>query len=271
MQCVGCGGEQVAKAGRDRQGRQRYRCSACGRRQTARSASAFCGYRFPDEIIAFAVRYYLRFRLSYADVAEILAERGVHVDPTTVFDWVQRFTPLYKEAARVHRHPVGQRWAVDETYIRIAGVWCYVYRALDEHDQIIDVYVSTTRDQEAATAFFRQALQETAVAPRLVTTDKAAAYPPALREVLPGCAHVVGKSAQQRIERDHQHLKGRLRPMRGFKKRHCAQVVCAGHGFLRNLGQGFYRLGIVRGDPRIRRPPRLVRAWAALTTVLQAG
>jgi transposase-like protein len=165
---------------------------------------------------------------------------------------------------------VGQRWAVDETYIRITGVWCYAYRAIDEHDQVIDVYVSTTRDQEAATAFFRQALQETEVTPRLVTTDKAAAYPPALREVLPGCAHVVGKSSQQRIEWDHQHLKGRVRLMRGFKKRRCAQVICAGHGFIRKLGQGFYRLGIVVGDPRIRRPPRLVRAWEELTTVLQA-
>jgi transposase-like protein len=135
-----------------------------------------------------------------ADVADLLAERGIHVDPTTVFDWVQRFTPLYKEAARAHRHPVGRRWSVDETYLRIAGVWCYAYRAIDEDDQVIDVYVSVTRDQQAAMAFFRQALRETNVTPHLVTTDKAAAYPPALREVLPGCAHVVGKSAQQRIE-----------------------------------------------------------------------
>jgi IS6 family transposase len=95
MRCVGCASEQFTKAGRDRQGRQRHRCSACGRRQTERSASAFCGYRFPDAIIALAVRWYLRFRLSYADVTDLLAERGIHVDPTTLFDWVQRFTPLY--------------------------------------------------------------------------------------------------------------------------------------------------------------------------------
>jgi transposase-like protein len=184
---------------------------------------------------------------------------------------VQRFTPLFKEAARAHRRPVGGRWAVDETYHKVAGVWCYAYRAIDEHDQVIDVYVSPTRDQQAATAFFRQAINETAVTPHLVTTDKAAAYPAALQEVLPGCRHVAGKSAQQRIERDHQHLKGRLRLMRGFKQRVCAQVVCGGHAFIRNLGQGFYRLGIVMGDPRIPRPPRLVRAWDALTVELQAG
>jgi transposase-like protein len=90
---------------------------------------------------------------------------------------------------------VGRRWSVDETYIRIAGVWCYAYRAIDADDQVIDVYVSLTRDQEAAMAFFRRALQETTVTPRLVTTDKAAAYPPALREVLPDCLHLTGKSA----------------------------------------------------------------------------
>jgi transposase-like protein len=117
---------------------------------------------------------------------------------------------------------------VDETYLRVAGVWCYAYRAIDEDDQVIDVYVSPTRDQEAAMAFFRQALQETAVTLRLVTTDKAAAYPPALREVLPGCAHETGKAPQQRIERDHQHLKGRLRPMRGSRSRAAPRLSALG-------------------------------------------
>ncbi len=270
MQCLRCGGDQWSKAGRDRQGRQMYCCSACGRRQSERSVSAFCGYRFPDAIIALAVRWYLRFRLSYADVTELLAERGVHVDPSTIFDWVQQFTPLYQEAARSRRQAVGRRWSVDETYIRVAGAWCYAYRAIDEHDQVIDVYVSTTRDQAAATAFFHKAIGETEVTPHLVTTDKAAAYPPALQAVVPDCVHITGKSLQQRIERDHQHLKGRLRPMRGFKVLCCAQVLCQGHGFIRNLGQGFYNLGVVLGDPRIPQPPRLVRAWNELTVALQA-
>src|SRR6202040_3544136 len=118
-------------------GLQRYRCAACGRRQTARSASAFCRYRFPDDVIALAVRWYLYYRLPYADVAELLAERGVHVDPSTVFDWVQQFTPLYKEAARPYRHRVGGRWSIDETYVRLAGTWCYVFRAIDERGQVI--------------------------------------------------------------------------------------------------------------------------------------
>jgi len=181
MQCQQCEGNQFTKAGHDRVGRHLSCCSACGRRQTPRSASAFRGYRFPDDVIALAVRWYLRVRLPYADIVELLAERGVHVDPSSVFDWVQRFTPLYKDAARPHRHRVGTCWAVDETYIRLAGHWVYAYRAIDEHGQVIDVYLSETRDTAAATAFFAQAIARTDVRPRLVTTDKAAAYPPARR------------------------------------------------------------------------------------------
>jgi len=224
MQCQRCAGGAFTKAGRDRSGRQLYCCGDCGRRQTPRSASAFRGYRFPDDIIALAVRWYLRFRLPYTDVVELLAERGVHVDASTIFDWVQRFTPLYKETARPHRHRVGTRWAVDETYIRLAGHWVYAYRAIDEHGQVIDVYLSETRDTAAATAFFEQAIARTDVRPRRVTTDKAPTYPPALRAVVPEAEHITGKMEQHGIERDHQHLKGRTRSMRGFQQLGCACV-----------------------------------------------
>jgi len=243
------------------------------RRQTDRSTSACRNYRFPfpDDIIALAVRWYLRFRLPYADIVELLAERGVHVDPSSVFDWVQHFTPLYKDAARPHRRRVGTRWAVDETYIRLAGHWVYAYRAIDEHGQVIDVYVSETRDAAAATAFFEQAIARTDVRPHCVTTDKAAAYPPALRAVVPEAEHVTGKAEQQAIERDHQHLKGRTRSMRGFQQLPCAQVVCDGRGFMRNLRDGFYRLGEPTGDPRLPQAPRLARAWDDLTQILAAA
>jgi transposase-like protein len=103
MRCRRCAKEQFVKAGRDRAGRQIYQCATCDRRQTDRATSAFRGYRFSDDLIALAVRWYLRFRLPYADIAELLAERGIHVDPSSVFDWVQRFTQLYEEAARPHR------------------------------------------------------------------------------------------------------------------------------------------------------------------------
>ncbi len=126
MRCDRCAGERLARAGRDRAERQVWRCAACGRRRTARSGSAFSGYRFPDEVIALSVRWYPRYRLSYVEVAEWLAERGVEVDPSTLFDWVQTFTPLFVEAAQKHRQRVGARWR-------------YLFRAIDEHGQIVDV------------------------------------------------------------------------------------------------------------------------------------
>lgn len=104
-----------------------------------------------------AVRWYLRFGLSYRDVEELLAERGVQVDHVTVFRWVQRFTPILASAARWSRHATGWRWHVDETYVKVAGRWRYVYRAVDEHGQVIDVYVSRRRDAAAA-RFFDRAL-----------------------------------------------------------------------------------------------------------------
>jgi len=270
MQCERCGGEQFTRAGRDRLARQLYQCGTCRRRLTVRSASAFRGYRFPDDIIALAVRWYLRYRLPYADLSELLAERGVRVDPSTIFDWVQQFTPLSQEAARPHRSRVGQRWSLDETYIRISGRWCYAFRAIDEEGQVIDVYVSATRDTAAATAFLTRAVESTAVRPSLAMTDKAAIYPPALAAVLPEVEHIRGKLCQQRIERDHQHLKGRIRSMRGFQTLPCAQTVCSGHGFMRNLRNGFYDRGVPGGDAHPSQTPRLVRVWDELTLVLSA-
>ncbi len=275
MQCDRCGGEQFSKAGRDRLARQLYQCGACRRRLTAPSASALAPgaprYRFPDDIIALAVRWYLRFRLPYADLAELLAERGVHVDPSTIFDWVQQFTPLYQEAARPRRRRVGQRWSLDETYIRISGRWCYAFRAIDEDGQVIDVYVSATRDTAAATAFLTRAVETTAVKPPVATIDRAALYPPALAAVLPEVEHIRGKLVQQRLERDHQHLKGRTRSMRGFQTLPCAQVVCQGHGFMRNLRNGFYDLGGPLSETRRPQGLRLVRAWDELTLALAAA
>ena len=122
------------------------------------SSSAFAGFRFPPEVIVLAVRWHLRFGLSYRDVEELLGERGIEVDHVTVYRWVQRFTPLLADAARPCRHAVGDRWYVDETYVKVAGRWRYVYRAVDQHGQIIDVYVSPRRDTRAARRFFVTAL-----------------------------------------------------------------------------------------------------------------
>ena len=133
-------------------------------------SSAFAGFRFPREVITVAVRWYLRYGLSYRDVEELLAERGVGVDPVTVYRWVQRFTPEFIEAARPCRRLPGNRWFVDETYVKVSGQWTYLYRAIDQHGQVIDVMLSKRRDLPAARDFFDRALA-VGVRPIEVTTD----------------------------------------------------------------------------------------------------
>jgi transposase-like protein len=211
MRCDRRAGERFTKAGRDRSQRQLYRCSECGRRVTVRTGSAFRGYRFPDDVIALAVRWYLRFRLSYAEVAEWLAERDVLVDPSTIYDWVQAFTPRFIAAAREHRSPVGTRWWVDETLLKIGGRWRYVFRCLDEHGQIVDVYLSDHRDAASARAFFDRAITTTAVRPTRVTSDKAKCYPPALRALLPaaGTRRTEIGPARPALGEPSRHAQGR--------------------------------------------------------------
>jgi transposase, IS6 family len=239
MQCDRCAGEAFTKAGWDRLGRQLWRCQACGRRLTVRSTSVFSGYRFPDEVIALAVRWYLRFRLSYVDVAEWLAERGITVDPSTIYDWVYTFTLRFIEAARRHRHAIGHKWRVDEPLFKIGRRWRYAFGAIDENGQIIDVFLSEHRDAASARAFFEQAITSTDVTPTRVTTDKAKCYPPALQAVLPNVEHRLSHYLNNGLERDHQHLKGRTRPMRHFKRLARANTFCRGHALIRNLRQGF--------------------------------
>ena len=266
--CPSCGSAATRKDGRDRKGQQRFRCGGCRHRFTALTGTPFSGYRFPPDVIALAVRWYLRFRLSDADVTELLAERGVRADASTVYAWVHEFAPLYEDAARPFRHAVGRAWSVDETYAAVAGAPVYVYRAIDGHGQGVDVYVSARRAAEDAAAFFRHAITVTGVVPDEVTTDCAAAYPPALAAALPPVAHETGKAVQQRIERDHQHLKGRLRPMRGLKTLAGARVLCQAHAFLRNLCGGFYDLGWLVTAAEVPTRPPLVQAWTALTGTL---
>ena len=131
--------------------------------------------------------------------------------------WVQRFTPLLIGAARPCRHSVGDRWHVDETYVRVAGEWRYVYRAIDQFGQVIDVYVSPRRDAGAARRFFAKAIKATGTEPSEVVTDGARAYPGVLDALMPGASHNTKKHANNRVETDHGRLKARLRPMRGLE------------------------------------------------------
>jgi transposase-like protein len=191
-----------------------------------------------------AVRWYLRFGLSYRDVQELLAERGVEVDHVTIYRWVQRFTPLLTEAARPCRHAVGDRWQVDETHVKVAGQWRYLYRAIDQFGQVVDVFVGTRRDAKAAHRFFERAMGATKVTPIEVTTDKAPVYPAVLEELLPAPWHRTDRYANNRVECDHGRLKARLRPMHGLKQDRCARVIIAGHAFVQNLRRGHYELAV---------------------------
>jgi transposase, IS6 family len=161
-----------------------------------RMTSVFAGFRFPQEVISLAVRWYLRYGLSYRDVEELLAERGITVDHVTIYRWVQRFTPEFIEAARPCRHAPGDRWFVDETYVKVAGTWTYLYRAVDQYGQVIDVLLSTRRDLAAARRFFIRALCAGTV-PAEVTTDRAPSYPRVLDELIPTALHTVEQLRQQ--------------------------------------------------------------------------
>ena len=212
--------------------------------------SAFSGYRFPPEVIVLAVRWYLRYGLSYRDLEELLAERGVEVDHVTLFRWMQRFTPLLVEAARPCRHAVSGRWFVDETYVKVSGVWRYLYRAIDDDGQVIDVYVSVRRDLHPARRFFTTAITAHDT-PDEVVTDLAQALETAIEEKAPHAFHNTEQYANNRVECDHGRLEARPRPMRGLKTDRTAQVVIAGHAFMQNVRRGHYELG-VEADPRLR-------------------
>jgi transposase, IS6 family len=226
-------------------------------------SSAFAGYRFPPDVITLAVRWYLRFGLSFRDVEELLAERGVEVDHVTVYRWVHRFAPEFIEAARARQHVVGDRWHVDETYLKVGGAWRYLFRAIDRFGQVIDVYLSPHRDAKTARRFFERAIGRARISPVEVTTDRYRVYPRVLDEVLPSAFHCTEAHANNSIETDHGPLKSRLRPMRGVKRDRTARIIVAGHAFVQNLRRGFYDLGT-----DVAPASRLADAFAELALVI---
>jgi IS6 family transposase len=211
--------------------------------KSAAGSSAPSGYRFPRQVIAVAVRWYLRYGLSYRDVEELLAERGIAVDHVTVYRWVQTFTSEFFDAARAARHTTGDRWFVDETYVKVAGRWTYLYRAVDQHGQVIDVLVCERRDAATARAFFARALTH-GPSPLEITTDRAPVYPRVIDELVPAARHVLEQYANNRVEADHGRLKARLRPMRGLKTIRSLRTVAAGHAFVQNLRRGHYEITV---------------------------
>jgi hypothetical protein len=143
----------------------------------------------------------LRYGLSCRDVEGLLGERGIQGDHVTVYRWVQRFTPLLAEAARFARHSPGDRWFLDETYVKVNGVCRYVYRAIDQHGQVIDVLLAIRRDAPPARRFFTRALRTLKVVPTEVVTDAAPVYPAVLDELVPSAWHHVERYATDETSR----------------------------------------------------------------------
>jgi transposase-like protein len=139
---------------------------------------------FEAEIILLCVRWYLRYALSYRDLEEIMSERGLSVDHTTIYRWVQRYAPELEKRCRPYLTATTDSWRVDETYVKIKGIWVYLYRAVDSQGKTLEFLLSPTRDAEAAKSFFSKTLAAShTVSPRVITVDKNAAYPKAFNEM----------------------------------------------------------------------------------------
>ncbi len=241
--CPRCAGVEVKKDGQVGEA-QRYRCRSCRRTFVARTGTPFAGHRWPQEVIVTAVRWYVRFRLSAADVRDLLAERGVAISARTVLHWVQKFAPLLARAGRRAATRPGVRWWCDETYVRVGGKWAYLYRAIDERGQVIDVLLRTHRDLDSARAFFVLAIYRRRAAPEEVITDKHPAYARAIREEVPGAVHTpsglhrASGPDTKPIERSHVPTKDRLRPMRGLQSIRTGQRAIEGVELARAVQRG---------------------------------
>ena len=190
----------------------------------------YAGYRFPPEIIGHAVWLYFRFALSYRDVEELLAERGVVLTYETIRQWCRKFGQQYANDLRRRRPRPGDKWHLDEVFISINGATHYLWRAVDQDGTILDILVQSRRDKVAAKKFLRKLLTGLEYVPRLVITDKLASYGAARREVLPSVEHRRHKGLNNRAENSHQPTRERERRMRRFKSPGHAQRFLAAQG-----------------------------------------
>src|SRR6202162_5570375 len=192
-------------------------------------ASAVCGLfkwrQFEPEVILLAVGWYLRFSLSYRDVEELLAERGLLVDHVTVWRWVQRYAPEIQRRLQTRLRPTNDSWRVDETYIRGKGKWVYLYRAVSSTGATIDFLLSAKRDAAAAERFLAKALGgENHPAPRVINTDEHAGYPPAIvrlkadEALKENCRHRPVQYLNNVLEQDHRGIKRRIRASQHFRR-----------------------------------------------------
>jgi putative transposase len=187
-------------------------------------------HRFPPELIAHAVWLYFRFALSYRDVEELLAERGVVVTYETIRQWCRKFGQTYANELRRRRPRPGDKWHLDEVFITINGETHYLWRAVDQDGNVLDILVQRRRNKQAATKFFRKLLSGMQYVPRVLITDKLASYGAAKREVLPSVEHRQHKGLNNRAENSHQPTRERERRMRRFKSPGHAQRFLAAYG-----------------------------------------
>jgi transposase, IS6 family len=222
--------------------------------------SLFKRRRFPVAIILLCVRWYCKYGISYRDLAEMMQERGVEVDPATIFRWVQRYAPEIEKRVREYQGPRSGSWRVDETYVRVGGKWKYLFRAIDKHGQFIDFMLSDRRNTRAAYRFLRKALKTMSdCPPSSITTDKLASYPKAIRRLRQEgylahhAEHRASKYLNNIIEADHGALKRVIRPTRGFQRMRTASATLKGFEVMRmtRRGHGILRQSGTAGEIRL--------------------
>lgn len=196
----------------------------------------FKGVQFPKSVILYAVFFYVRYAVSYRDLEEILAERGVVVDHATLNRWVVKYAPLIAAQAQARKRATSRSWRMDETYIKVKGKWTYLYRAVDKDGQTLDFMLSERRDLAAARRFFKRAIAANGVPDRVVI-DKSGANLAGLQAVnvilkFTGSGRLIEvlqvKYLNNILEQDHRFIKRITRPMMGFKAFHSATATLAG-------------------------------------------
>src|ERR1700736_3531510 len=204
-------------------------------------------------LILCAVRWYLRYSLSLRDVEELMEERGLQADHTTVWRWVQRYAPELEQRMRRHLKPTNKSWRCDETYIKVKGRWCYLYRAIDSAGATIDFLLSANRDADAAKRLFRKALSSPShPQPRVINTDLAPIYTSAIPATQKEgilrrrCRHRPVQYLNKILEQDHRAIKCRVNAKQGFREFQAASRTIQGYEAINMLRKGQVRW--VRGD-----------------------
>src|SRR3954469_21119175 len=227
MNCPHCQSSSTAEQeGRTAHGFRRFRCRDCGRRYNERTGTVLNRVQVPTDIVFLVVFWRLRYKLSLRDLAEMFLVRGLVFTHEAVRDWEAKLAPRLAEGLRQRRAgKVGRCWHVDETYVKVAGAWCYLYRAIDRDGTLVDVYLSETRDMAAAKAFLRSAKFVTQVEPEPVTADGHTSYPrPIADELGTDVKHRTSQYKNNVMEQDHRGIKGRY--LRGFKNFDAAHRFC---------------------------------------------